>query len=280
MPLRSVLLLPPLLAAMSLPLPARAQAPPSTRLVLDRAGALVARYLDELPRLVARESMTQHAAPTGDGTGAVAGPGRQWVAEMAWVALPGEAEALAVRDVVEVDGVAVRGAGSRLVRLLHGPGPGDWATARAILDEGARHNLAPGSRNFNLPTVALFFLHPERRARFSWTRRSPARDAVWELDFRERQRPTIVRGVRGEQVYSRGRVWIEADSGVVRRTRLHLTLDPVVYTLDTTFDHVPEVGLVLPTRLDERYAAPDRVVVSTATYGAYRRFQTGARLMR
>ena len=279
MPTRHVVL--PLLAAMTLPLMARDQrdhAPPSTRRVLDRAGAVVVRYLDELPRLVARESMTQHVVLPGERT--AAGPGRRWVAELAWVNLPGEAEALGVRDVVEVDGEAVPGAGTRLMRLLHGPGPGAWAAARAILDEGARYNLAPGSRNLNLPTVALFFLHPERRDRFSWKRRGSSRDAVWEVEFRERRRPAVVRGPRGEQVYSRGRMWIDASSGVVRRTRMRLALDPVDYTLDTTFDHVPEVQLVLPTRMDERYDAPEGVVVSTATYDAYRRFQTGARLIR
>lgn len=276
MPTRLLL---PLVAALTAIGSTQAAQTPSMDAVLARAGTGVARYLDELPRLVARETMAQRVVlPPGRGADP---PGRQWVAEFAWVTLAGEPEAIGVRDVVEVDGAPVPGGvTSRLVDLLHGPAGGTWIAARAILDEGARHNLVPGSRNFNLPTVALFFLHPERRPRFSWRRRGPGRAAVWEVEFRERERPTVIRGGGGEQVYSRGRVWIEPASGIVHRTELRVRLERVDYTLDTTFDLVPEVQLTVPTALDERYSAPDGVVVSRATYTRYRRFQTGARLVR
>lgn len=271
-------LLLPLVAALTATGSPQAAPTPSMDAVLERAGAGVVRSFDELPRLVARETMTQRVRlPPGRGTDP---PGRQWVAEFAWLTVAGEPEAIGVRDVIEVDGAPVPGATSRLVDLLHGPAGGTWMAARAILDEGARHNLVPGSRNFNLPTVALFFLHPERRPRFSWKRRGPGRAAVWEVEFRERERPTVIRGGGGEQVYSRGRVWIEAASGVVRRTELRVKLERVEYTLETTFEFVPEVQLTVPTALDERYSAPDGVVVSRATYTGYRRFQTGARMIR
>jgi hypothetical protein len=196
------------------------------------------------------------------------------------VRLPGEPEALGVRDIVEVDGAPIPVDPTRLVDLLHRVDGGSWAAARRILDEGARHNLVSGSRNFNLPTVVLFFLHPERRPRFAWTRRGAPADAVWEIEFRERVRPTVIRGGGGEQVYSRGRVWVEAATGVVRRTALRVKLERIEYTLEATFGLVPEVQLTVPVALEDRYSAPDGAVVGSASYSQYRRFQTGARLIR
>lgn len=249
--------------------------------VLDRAGAKVETYLEEFPRLVATESMSQEAsAPAGR---AVDISQRSWVAELAWLRLDDDDEAIAVRDVVEVDGEAVTGERSKLIDLLHGPTRATWSDALAILTEGARHNLVPGSRNFNLPTVVLFFMHPERRPRFSWKSRFPSRtvagpDDVFEIEFRERSRPTIIRGAAGEQIYSRGRVWLSADGGL-RRTELRLRIESVDYTLETEFGPVGDIGMVVPLVMKERYAAKNGVVTSIARYTDYRRFQTGARLV-
>lgn len=254
-----------------------AGAAPSQTEVLARAGAIVARYSDELPRLVATETLVQALTPQPDKAGMATS--RQWVAEFAWVKLPSEADPIGFRDVIEVDGQAVGPGGRRLVELLHGSDRASWSQARAILHEGARHNLAPGSRNFNLPTVVLFFLLPERQARFSWKRRTETSAPVWELEFRERSRPTLIRRGDGGAIFSRGRVWVEAATGSVRRTDLALQFDRVDYTLTTRFERVPALDMVLPSHLDERYASPDQVVTGTATYTNYRRFQTGARLI-
>jgi len=251
---------------------------PSQKAVLARAGAFVARYTDELPRLVATETMTQDLTPP---------PGQPFyqtrqraVAEFAWVTLPGEFEAIGFRDVIEVNGVPVGSERTQLVDLLHGSGGATWSQARAIVEQSARHNLAPGSRNFNLPTVAVFFLHPELQARFSWKRRSEASAPLWEVEFRERDRPTLIRQGDGRPVFSRGRVWIETATGAVLRTDLALEFDRVAYTLTTRFTRVASMDLVLPTSLDERYTTPEEIVTGSATYTNYRRFQTGARLIR
>jgi hypothetical protein len=263
----------------------RAGLQPGARLtrsaLLDRAGARVDAYLTELPRLVATESMAQHVVQSR--SPALDGGKRRWIAEIAWVRLNDEHEAIAVRDVLEVDGQPVSHGRARLIELLHGARRGTWSEARALLDEGARHNLVPGSRNFNLPTVALFFLHPERRSRFAWKARfprdTPASSAgPFEVEFRERSRPTVIHGANGEQIYGRGRIWIAGD-GVVTRTELQLEIGPVKYTLATEFEHDDAISIVVPYQMTERYDAPDGAVVSTARYSNYRRFQSGARLV-
>jgi len=255
-----------------------ADSPRSQKAIMARAGQFVIRYAEELPQLVATESSVQDLTPQpGHATVVVAQ--RRLVAEFAWVGLPGEVEPIGFRDVIEVDGRPVGPDRRRLVDLLHGPGRATWSQARAVLEEGARHNLAPGSRNFNLPTVAAFFLHPERQKRFSWKRRSEAGAPTCELEYRERDRPTLIRHTDGRSIFSRGRVWIDAASGAILRTDLVLELDTFAYGLTTRFERVAAMDLVLPAQLAERYTTPEEVVTGSATYTNYRRFQTGARLI-
>ena len=75
-------------------------------------------------------------------------------------------------------------------------------------------------------------------------------------------------------------MWIDAASGAVLRTDLVLELDTFVYELTTRFERVAAMDLVLPVQLAERYTTPEEVVTGSATYTNYRRFQTGARLIR
>lgn len=250
---------------------------PSQKTVMARAGAFVARYTEELPRLVATETLTQDLTPPPGQT--FSQTRRRSVAEFAWVTLAGESEAIGFRDVIEVNGSPTGSERARLVDLLHGPNRGTWSQARAIIEQGARHNLVPGSRNFNLPTVAVFFLHPDRQVRFSWKRRSAPEAPVWQLEFRERSGPTLIRQGDSRPIVSRGHVWIDTATGAILRTELELEFEDVAYTLTTRFERVAEMDLVLPVRLDERYATPDEVVTGSATYTNYRRFQTGARLV-
>ena len=126
----------------------------------------------------------------------------------------------------------------------------------------------------------MFFLHPERQARFSWKRRSEPSVPVWELEFRERSRPTVIRQGDGRPVLlTRTRV----DRRRHRRDPAHRArarrFDDAAYTLTTRFERVAAMDLVLPVRLDERYTTPDEIVTGSATYTNYRRFQTGARLI-
>lgn len=250
---------------------------PSHKTVMARAAAFVARYTAELPHLVATETMTQQLNPK---LGLPIKVQRLSTAELGWVTLSGVPEAIGFRDVIEVDGRPVGSDQTRLVDLLHGPGGGTWSEARAILDEGARYNLEPGSRNFNQPTVVVYFLQSDSQPRFRWKRRSAASAPVWELEFHERSRPTVIRGVDGRSIYSHGRVWIEAATGNVMRTGLELEIESTTYAITTEFERVAALDLVLPVRLDERYETREGVIVTgTAKYGNYRRFQTGARLV-
>jgi hypothetical protein len=250
---------------------------PRDRDVLARAGAVVRQYQEELPHLVATETTVQRAEPSLGGV--VEAPERHLVAEFGWVAAARAPDLIGVRDVIEVDGRRLTTERNRLQLLLHSEAPATIADAERLLDESARYNLGEGSRNFNLPTVALFFLHPQTQARFKWSRTNAATEPVWVVDFKERERPTIIRSGTGAAVFSSGRVLIEVETGTVVRTELHVRLDKVDYTLVTTFAPVASLGLTLPARLEERYVTPTGVITGAATYDRYRRFVTEARLL-
>jgi hypothetical protein len=253
-------------------------APLRDRDVLARAGAVVQRYETELPRLVARETSVQQLK----GQSQLAQQ-RRFVAEFGWVAFPGSTEVIGVRDVVEVDGRPLTTERERLQSLLHGGQAGAGAEVRRLLDEAARYNLTvtKGARNLNLPTLVLFFLHPQTQPHFSWSRRSPPSAPLWEFEFKEREGPTFIHGGADgrERVVSRGRVLIEPSSGVLRRSELRLRFDGINYTLVTMFDRVTALDLVLPVSLEERYETSTDSVVGTAAYDNYRRFETDARVL-
>jgi len=47
----------------------------------------------------------------------------------------------------------------------------------------------------------------------------------------------------------------------------------------TTFDRVAALDLVLPVSLEERYETSTEIVVGTAAYDNYRRFETDASIL-
>jgi len=74
-------------------------------------------------------------------------------------------------------------------------------------------------------------------------------------------------------------VLIEPNTGIVRRSELRLRLAGINYTLVTTFNRVAALDLVLPVSLEESYETSTEIVVGTATYDNYRRFETDARIL-
>ena len=129
------------------------------------------------------------------------------------------------RDVLEVDGDRVRDRDERLLRLFTSQTPGALEQGRRIVDEGARYNLGPIVRNFNMPTMALELLQAANQPRFLFEQRGVEREAqrvLWKIDFTERARPTVIRTLAGADVPARGTIWVEPDTGAVFKTRLEI----------------------------------------------------------
>jgi hypothetical protein len=261
--------------------------------VLARLGRYVADYGQQASLLVGVEHYEQSLlGPTGIETAH-----RKSNAEFALVKTADAMGWAGFRDVVEVDGRRIGDRQNRLQTLFRGSAP-DAGEARRIADEGARFNLGPMHRNVNEPTAALFFLAPALQRRFAFTRRAASSIngiAVWEVDFKEKTRPTLIRTSTGRDVPSEGTVWVVPADGTVVRTRLVVNgvFGRSGSNIDVTYARDERLGLWLPQTMKERHesesidagraaygatASTQRTstIVATATYSDFKRFETSA----
>jgi hypothetical protein len=132
------------------------------------------------------------------------------------------------RDVIEVDGKPIGDRQDRLRTLFLDSPSTAVQSSRPIADASARYNLGPLQRNFNVPTTALFFLHPTNRSRFSF--RIEGADTiegarVLKLRYKEEQKPTIIRTSAGKDMPVKGTFWIDPADGRVFKTTMELESD-------------------------------------------------------
>ena len=205
------------MVVLALPLSARQE--PTLEQVLERVGKYVASYGEKAAVVVASEKYTQSVLVDG----ADMGRPRDLKAEFAIVRVAGGAWT-GYRDVIEFEGKPVQDRKDRLVSLLTNTA-GDASELIRIANESARFNLGPISRNFNVPTAAMFFFLPQEHARFTFTRKGSKKIEgieTWEIEFRETKRPTLIMTRAGNDVPIEGSLWVKPDDGTVVRTRFRM----------------------------------------------------------
>ena len=273
--------------------PARADGrDPAIDDVLQRLGRYVAGYGQQASIIIGVEHYEQRLlSPTGSEVSR-----RQSTAEFALVKTGDAMGWAGFRDVIEVDGRRIGNRQNRLQTLFRSGSP-DAGEARRIADESARFNLGPVRRNFNEPTAALFFLTPSLQSRFAFTRKGESSVNgvnVWEVEFKEKSRPTLIRTTGGGDVPSQGTIWVVPSDGTVVRTRLTISgSGRSGSSIDVTYARDERLGLWLPETMKERHEADiveagrsaygatialarTTVVVGTAIYSDFKRFETSA----
>ncbi|HEY2434818.1 MAG TPA: hypothetical protein VGI12_19250 [Vicinamibacterales bacterium] len=253
--------------------------------VMKRVEAYVAGYGEKASIVVCTEHYDQQA----EGSGSSLGGRRRLVSDFALVYADAIRGWLGFRDVLEVDGHRVSDREDRLARVLMGA-EGRFDEARRVSDESARYNLGAIQRNFNVPTAALFFFTPENHGRFKFAARAAGPDGIWEIAFKETDRPTLIATPDGNPVPTSGTIWVESGTGTVVRTRLQIeTLDGRGQrarrgqgAIDVVYRHVDELDMWLPASMEERFDVTtgpifDRVS-GRAEYSDYRRFSTSGRV--
>jgi hypothetical protein len=190
------------------------------------------------------------------------------------------------RDVAEVDGEPVKNREKRALDLFTSGGSGTdvGATLRQIAEEGTRYNIGSLRRTVNVPTLALFTLHPNHVARFAFQAAGTETidgTSMLILSFRERQRPTFITTAEGEEIFTSGRLWVAPDSGRVLRTELAFDQAAAQrrVRLDVYYARGEVVDLLMPSRMRERYVplSPSRngrtqVITGEARYTNFRVF--------
>jgi hypothetical protein len=277
-------------------------------ILVDRATRRLTEYAKELALVIGVEHYSQYMG--GEGF-ARAYKKVLLVSEFALVRV--NDDWLGFRDVFEVDGKRVPDREDRLRKLFLDKPDSAVDQARQITDESARHNLGAIQRNFNVPTMALFFLSPANAARFSF--RKDGEDTieghpVWKVRYEERRRPTIIRTASGKDMPVKGTFWIDAAAGTVWKTHMEISVEtkmggaPTQRSFDggtvvrrvqssasvtVTFREDAGLGLVLPGQMLETYEGPTvnkftgdeeiSRVNCVATYSDFRRFQTTGRVV-
>ena len=195
---------------------------PSLEPVLARMSAYISSYGEKAALVVAIEEYTQTVMFEG---AAVPTQPRRLVAEFAIVKTSDGTGWVGFRDVVEVNGSAVADRRDRLMSLFTATATADATELQRIANESSRFNIGPVSRNFNVPTTAMFFFLPDNIARFAFTRKGTKKIngvETWEVAFRETRTPTLIMTAAGVDVPVSGTLWVKPDDGTVVRTRLQL----------------------------------------------------------
>jgi hypothetical protein len=260
-----------------------AQSPPTLDQLLDRMGAYLAEYESQLSSVVADERFEQNVY-AGAGSRA---QGTTLESEVAFIRLPGGAEWLGFRDVKRVNFKAVKQSGPSITDVLTSAA-GDMTKARAIANASAKHNLGL-PRTINVPTAPLDIIHPAHRAahRYELTGDESVRGTrTMVVAFTEVTRPTLVREPDGDYLVSSGRIWIDPESGSVRRVEWVYQAEkryaraPAPPRLRVDFERHPQLGFMVPRAMTEVFSTTSRTRgEGWATYRNFRRFGTSARIV-
>ena len=189
------------------------------------------------------------------------------------------------RDVFEVDGRAVRDREDRLTRLFLDPSVSGKGQIQGILNESARYNIGDVERSINAPTLALLFLRPAYKPRFTFERVADAAPGlgvdrpedssdVWVIAYREAWPSTVIRGRGGENLPAQGRFWIESVTGRVLVSELVFEESTVEARVTVRYEADERMGHLVPVEMRERYRnrRSGSRVDGVATYTHFRRF--------
>jgi hypothetical protein len=284
-------------------LPARAQATTLDEL-LDRTAAYVDRFERELSAIVAEETYVQRVLSAAT-DGALNGPARQAIEQRTLksdllLVRPADAGGspsgwVQFRDVFEVEGRPVRDRAERLTRLFLAEAGDSSNQISRIIRESARYNIGDVQRTINVPILPLIVLEAGNQRRFRFRRvDDPGRPAtqrrdlpdsphfavateVWVVSYEETARPTLIQRATGGggDIPSRGRFWIEPDTGRVFMSELVSESLEVRAQINVSYQSEPLLELLVPVEMRERYNMRGRAgrIEGTATYGRFRRFQ-------
>ncbi len=162
--------------------------------------------------------------------------------------------------------------------------------ARAVADASAEHNLGL-PRTTNVPTAALDVIHPRHYAAHQFDVRGEERVQKVHtvvLGFVETGRPTLIRDPGGQDLVSRGRVWVEPATGAIWRVEWIYKADERFVTagpessLRIDFIQDTALGMLVPQTMREVFFASGGLEArgdGVATYRNFRRFGTSARIL-
>src|SRR5579864_1541309 len=267
--------------------------------LLNRAAWYLDYFIDQFENVVAEENYMQDSSQmlptflpfvsTGRGGLMTPPPGagdiararhRDLRSDFLLVKSPETLDLIPFRDVIQVDGVLVRDRDERLAKLFLNPTKDTLAHARDIADEGARYNIGNMRTTLGNPMLGISVLQLAYQPRFKFTIGHEDHSLganVWTVDYQETVSPAIVHGEAGRDLFAHGRLWIDAPTGRVLKTELHVEQPTVRATVTTTFRMDQRFDIAVPSEMREVYTLANGNSIKTiASYGRFRRFDVTA----
>jgi hypothetical protein len=247
---------------------------PSLDVVLSRLFAYVEQFQRDFGSMVAEERYDQTVRQNSSFS---RGETRRVLrSDFLLVNVPGQGW-LPFRDVFEAEGRQIRDREDRLTALfLSGATSNALEQARRIMDEGSRYNLGGGTRNINVPTLALMYLGPDMRSGVRFADAGAGRDDDGRIiEFTEFRRPTLIATTGNRDLPARGRIWVDETTGTITRTELHADDTGVEAQVSVWFELEPTINTWVPKRMEDRFKrrGDTSEVRGVATYSRFRRFQ-------
>lgn len=267
------------------PLAAQPAPPVSLEVALERTATYIDTFVDHFGNVVSEERYQQEAVPAIrasqlGGRGSMASipqtQKRTLRSDFLLVKPEGSADWFPFRDVYEVDGTPIRDREGRLAKLFLKDSQIALDRAREIAQESSRYNIGDVIRTINNPVIALAFLERSYQKRFVFTLGKPEPSLganAWELDYKETQRPTLIRGDGDSNLPTYGKAWIDIETGRVLKTEFVIEAPAITARVTATFKPDQRLGISVPAELIEEYrpSAGGRIS-GRATYGRFRQF--------
>jgi hypothetical protein len=236
---------------------------PDIDVLMQRVGDYVHGFIDRFTNVVAEERYEPDRVRRGNG---------RLRSDFLLVRKPGDdRQFLTFRDVMEVNGKAVRNREEALAKLFVQPFESAIAQANAIAAHSADY-IFPGSD----PLLVMVFLQPEYQERFTFTRDDIDPRLGLEIrrvHFEETTTPTMLRQEKDRDLPARGTIWVSERSGKVMKTELRLGSDPTTTLITTIFGRDEPLSIDVPVVLEQTYyATPSEAVKGIARYSNFRRF--------
>ena len=94
---------------------------------------------------------------------------------------------------------------------------------------------------------------------------------MWAIDYEEVRHPTIIRTPANKDLPSRGRFWIDPETGRVLITELRAGNKNVRGAIDVSYQSEPVLNLLVPVEMREEYFDRSGAhITGVATYGRFR----------
>lgn len=240
----------------------------SVKELIPKATVYSHQFIDRFSNVVAEERYEQQIT--------IPRRKRMLLSDFLLVKYPGDLLWQTFRDVAEVDGKPVRDRQDRMMKLFLEPSSSALRRASELGRASARHNLVDVGTLSN-PLLVMAFLQSQYVDRFRFNLAGLDKKIgpnVRIARFVEFQRPTILKLDAATDLFSRGLMWIEEDTGRVVKTELQVggTMNMIRVTTQFVFDD--ELGINVPAVMEDVYPRSSAGEFrGKATYGKFRRFE-------